>query len=95
MDEDLILDTVDLCPNEKERYNGYQDEDGCPDFPPYDSIIDTDRDAIPDHLDQCPNVKETYNKFQDLDGCPDNVADNKGIPDTDGDVFIWTQIHCI
>jgi OOP family OmpA-OmpF porin len=30
-DKDRILDKDDKCPNEPETYNGYQDEDGCPD----------------------------------------------------------------
>jgi outer membrane protein OmpA-like peptidoglycan-associated protein len=30
-DHDGIPDAVDACPNEPETYNGYQDDDGCPD----------------------------------------------------------------
>ena len=30
-DGDGILDPVDACPEVKENYNGYEDEDGCPD----------------------------------------------------------------
>ncbi|MCB9678933.1 MAG: hypothetical protein H6737_27780 [Alphaproteobacteria bacterium] len=30
-DGDLIADSVDKCPDEKEDYNGYVDDDGCPD----------------------------------------------------------------
>jgi outer membrane protein OmpA-like peptidoglycan-associated protein len=30
-DGDGIPDSVDRCPNEPETYNGFQDEDGCPD----------------------------------------------------------------
>jgi outer membrane protein OmpA-like peptidoglycan-associated protein len=31
MDHDGIPDAVDRCPTEPETYNGFQDEDGCPD----------------------------------------------------------------
>src|SRR6185369_9975896 len=30
-DKDRILDKDDKCPNEPEVYNGFEDEDGCPD----------------------------------------------------------------
>ncbi|MCK4695188.1 MAG: OmpA family protein, partial [Candidatus Cloacimonetes bacterium] len=33
-DGDGILDGVDKCPLEPETFNGYQDEDGCPDKKP-------------------------------------------------------------
>ncbi len=33
-DGDGIPDEADKCPREPETYNGYQDEDGCPDTPP-------------------------------------------------------------
>ena len=33
-DGDGIMDDVDKCPNEPETFNGYQDEDGCPDEVP-------------------------------------------------------------
>ena len=83
-DDDTIKDIDDACPLEPERYNGYQDEDGCPDIPPYSSDKDSDQDGIPDSIDQCVSAKEIYNKYQDNDGCPDYVADTKGTPDSDG-----------
>jgi len=33
-DGDGIPDFNDACPNQPENFNGYQDEDGCPDTPP-------------------------------------------------------------
>ena len=69
------MDADDACPLDPERYNGFQDDDGCPDIPPYSSDTDSDLDGIPNSIDQCPQVKETYNKFQDNDGCPDFVSD--------------------
>ena len=31
-DLDGILNSLDQCPEVKETYNKFQDEDGCPDF---------------------------------------------------------------
>jgi hypothetical protein len=63
-DGDGIPDNIDLCPNEPEDRDGFEDNDGCPD-------PDNDKDRIPDVADRCPNVPETYNGFEDDDGCPD------------------------
>jgi len=82
-DGDGVPNDVDFCPNLLEDYE--DTIDGCPSsFVPW---YDADYDGIQDHLDNCPTVKETYNKFQDEDGCPDYVADDKGIPDSDGDGY--------
>ena len=63
-DGDGIPNDKDLCPNDPEDKDGFQDEDGCPD-------PDNDHDRIPDAKDKCPNEPETYNGYQDEDGCPD------------------------
>ncbi|MEO0326099.1 MAG: OmpA family protein, partial [Myxococcota bacterium] len=63
-DEDGILDTDDLCPDDPEDADDFQDLDGCPD-------PDNDEDRILDVDDQCPNDPETYNGNDDEDGCPD------------------------
>jgi outer membrane protein OmpA-like peptidoglycan-associated protein len=76
-DGDGIKDDVDKCPDDPEDYDGFEDEDGCPD-------PDNDKDGIPDELDACPNEPETYNGYKDEDGCPDDVVrdrDGDGIPD--------------
>jgi outer membrane protein OmpA-like peptidoglycan-associated protein len=76
-DGDGIKDDVDKCPDDPEDYDGFEDEDGCPD-------PDNDQDGIPDELDSCPNEPETYNGYKDEDGCPDSVIrdrDGDGIPD--------------
>jgi outer membrane protein OmpA-like peptidoglycan-associated protein len=76
-DGDGIKDDVDKCPDDPEDYDGFEDEDGCPD-------PDNDKDGIPDELDSCPNEPETYNGYKDEDGCPDSVVrdrDGDGIPD--------------
>jgi outer membrane protein OmpA-like peptidoglycan-associated protein len=63
-DGDGISDTDDACPDRPEDFDGFEDEDGCPD-------IDNDLDRVLDIADRCPNEPETYNGFQDEDGCPD------------------------
>ena len=65
-DGDGIPDNIDKCPDQPEDFDGFQDEDGCPD-------LDNDGDGIPDIRDKCPNEPETFNNYQDEDGCPDEV----------------------
>jgi outer membrane protein OmpA-like peptidoglycan-associated protein len=74
-DKDGIFDRRDRCPLEPEDVDGFEDDDGCPDF-------DNDGDGIPDSLDKCPNKPEDKDNFQDADGCPDPDNDNDGIPDS-------------
>lgn len=74
---------LDNCPEEAEDFDGYQDDDGCPD-------ADNDRDGLCDpwveakgmlstfaHIckgvDLCPEQPETLNSYKDDDGCPDEV----------------------
>jgi outer membrane protein OmpA-like peptidoglycan-associated protein len=68
------LDTVDKCPNEPEDFDGFEDNDGCPE-------TDNDRDGLADANDRCPNQPEDKDGFQDEDGCPDPDNDRDGIPD--------------
>jgi len=42
-DGDGIADNLDKCPDQPEDYNGYQDDDGCPD------ILETDKDRVVDN----------------------------------------------
>ena len=73
----------DNCPEEAEDFDGYQDDDGCPD-------ADNDRDGLCDpwveakgmlstfaHIckgvDLCPEQAESLNSYKDDDGCPDEV----------------------
>ncbi|MBN2497126.1 MAG: OmpA family protein [Deltaproteobacteria bacterium] len=89
-DGDGILDNVDKCPNDPEDKDGFQDEDGCPDF-------DNDQDGIPDVEDKCPNepgppetqgcpVKDRDKDgiYDDVDKCPDEPEDKDGFQDEDG-----------
>jgi len=63
-DGDGIPDVGDLCSDEAEDFDGYEDEDGCPD-------LDNDGDGILDVNDLCPNDAEDLNGIEDEDGCPD------------------------
>lgn len=74
-DGDGIKDDIDKCPDVPENYNGYLDDDGCPDDP------DSDGDGIPDSKDSCPNLPEDKDSYLDDDGCPDPDNDADGILD--------------
>ncbi|MBN1984146.1 MAG: OmpA family protein [Chitinivibrionales bacterium] len=73
-DGDGITDDIDQCPDNAEDKDGFEDEDGCPDF-------DNDNDGVPDAKDQCPDKPEDVDGFQDTDGCPDTDNDRDGILD--------------
>jgi outer membrane protein OmpA-like peptidoglycan-associated protein len=73
-DGDGIEDDLDQCPELAEDKDGFEDQDGCPDF-------DNDDDGVPDDQDKCPTAKEDSDDFQDDDGCPDPDNDGDGIPD--------------
>jgi len=71
-DGDGYLDPDDKCPDEPENFQGFQDEDGCPDDP------DTDGDGLTDSVDSCVLEPEDTDKYLDEDGCPevDNDLDS-------------------
>jgi outer membrane protein OmpA-like peptidoglycan-associated protein/opacity protein-like surface antigen len=75
-DEDGIFGSKDKCPREKEDFDGFEDEDGCPD-------IDNDQDGILDVDDECPDDAEDFDGDMDEDGCPDVDRDGDGIMDHD------------
>ena len=69
-DGDGIPDDRDVCPREPETFNGYQDDDGCPDIPPPPPVVvkpkpDRDGDGVPDEQDLCPDEPGAS-----PDGCP-------------------------
>jgi len=77
-DGDGIKDDVDRCPDAAEDFDGFEDEDGCPD-------PDNDHDGIPDVDDRCPDIPEDKDGVEDADGCPEgevNDRDGDGIPDS-------------
>ena len=73
-DGDGIIDKEDVCPNDPEDYDTYEDVDGCPD-------TDNDRDGLLDVEDQCMHQPEDRDGFEDRDGCPDPDNDQDGFPD--------------
>jgi outer membrane protein OmpA-like peptidoglycan-associated protein len=75
-DKDGVKDADDACVDSPEDYDGFEDEDGCPD-------LDNDGDNIPDVQDKCPDLPEDMDNFEDDDGCPDLDNDQDGIPDRD------------
>jgi outer membrane protein OmpA-like peptidoglycan-associated protein len=81
-DGDGIKDDLDKCPDQPEDYDGFQDEDGCPD-------PDNDNDGILDKDDRCPNEPEDRDGDQDEDGCPES---NDG--DRDGDGIMDSRDKC-
>jgi outer membrane protein OmpA-like peptidoglycan-associated protein len=81
-DGDGYRDDTDECPNEPEDFDGFADEDGCPD-------PDNDRDGILDVDDECPMVPEDRDGDHDEDGCPEG---NEG--DRDGDGILDADDQC-
>ncbi|HEV8324633.1 MAG TPA: OmpA family protein [Myxococcota bacterium] len=73
-DGDGFMDHKDGCPDDPEDFDGFEDEDGCPDK-------DNDKDGILDVTDKCPMDPEDKDSFQDDDGCPDLDNDKDGIAD--------------
>ncbi|MEM7138581.1 MAG: OmpA family protein [Myxococcota bacterium] len=69
-DGDGIIDELDACPTEPEDFDGFQDEDGCPD-------LDNDGDGIVDADDACPNEPGP----PENNGCPDPDRDGDGVVD--------------
>lgn len=73
-DNDGIENQYDGCPDAAEDFDGYRDEDGCPD-------LDNDKDGINDADDNCPDDAEDFDGYRDDDGCPDPDNDRDGIID--------------
>jgi outer membrane protein OmpA-like peptidoglycan-associated protein len=89
-DGDGIPDSVDRCPDQPEDFDGFQDDDGCPD-------LDNDNDGVPDVNDRCPNTPGPASNAgcpvldrdgdgipDDIDKCPDDPEDFDGFEDEDG-----------
>lgn len=89
-DGDGIPDKLDKCPDQAEDFDGFQDDDGCPE-------LDNDNDGIVDSADKCPNeagpIQNLGCPILDRDGdgindaqdkCPDEPEDKDGFQDDDG-----------
>ena len=73
-DGDGVPDRIDICPDEPEDNDGYQDDDGCPD-------LDNDGDGVIDAQDACPDEPEDRDGYKDDDGCPERDNDGDGVSD--------------
>lgn len=73
-DRDGVEDERDECPELEEDHDGFEDDDGCPEF-------DNDADGVGDLEDQCPRSVEDRDGFEDDDGCSDLDNDGDGVPD--------------
>jgi outer membrane protein OmpA-like peptidoglycan-associated protein len=73
-DGDGNPDSTDICADEPEDRDGYQDDDGCPD-------LDNDGDGIIDASDGCTEDPEDKDGHQDDDGCPERDNDGDDIED--------------
>jgi hypothetical protein len=62
-DGDGIPDDKDRCPTEPEDFDGFQDDDGCPDF-------DNDGDGVRDVDDACMNNAMGPRPDPRHHGCP-------------------------
>ena len=58
-DHDGIINGKDRCPDQAEDYDGFEDDDGCPE-------ADNDHDGVLDDDDECPDQAGP----RDNDGCP-------------------------
>jgi outer membrane protein OmpA-like peptidoglycan-associated protein len=75
-DGDGIIGSQDKCWRIPEDFDGFQDDDGCPD-------PDNDQDGILDVNDMCPDEPEDFDGVDDEDGCPDIDTDGDGYMDQD------------
>ena len=73
-DQDGVANDKDECPDQAEDFDGFEDDDGCPD-------TDNDNDGIPDRDDLAPDLPEDVDGFEDDDGRPDMDNDGDGIAD--------------
>jgi outer membrane protein OmpA-like peptidoglycan-associated protein len=60
-DHDGIINGRDQCPDSAEDYDGFEDDDGCPE-------ADNDHDGVPDDDDECPDQAGPRAN----DGCPEH-----------------------
>ncbi|MDB4965134.1 MAG: OmpA/MotB domain protein [Myxococcales bacterium] len=60
-DHDGIINGKDQCPDAAEDFDGFEDDDGCPE-------ADNDHDGVPDDDDECPDQAGPRAN----DGCPEH-----------------------
>jgi OOP family OmpA-OmpF porin len=72
-DQDGVPDEVDQCPELPEDRDGFEDQDGCPDW-------DNDGDGVPDKEDACPNEAGEPQADPKRNGCPRRPGDPAPVP---------------
>ncbi len=79
-DGDGIVDSLERpdCVRLPEDFDGFQDDDGCPD-------PDNDGDLVPDEDDRCPTEAAELDRDENDDGCtdPPRDADRDGVIDSE------------
>lgn len=88
-DGDGYDDDLDDCPENPEDFDGFEDENGCPDEDnDQDKVLDAAElvDGVWSNNDQkdsvdCRNDPEDIDDFEDEDGCPDPDNDKDGLID--------------
>ncbi|GMU59952.1 MAG: hypothetical protein AMXMBFR34_17150 [Myxococcaceae bacterium] len=73
-DGDGIRGDDDRCIDEPEDFDGFEDNDGCPE-------PDNDKDGIDDEEDHCKDKPEDKDGVADEDGCPETDADADSVLD--------------
>lgn len=73
LDRDGVPDALDRCKDAPEDFDGFEDDDGCPDE-------DNDRDGVPDAMDVCPDAAEDMDGDDDEDGCPESDVSHAASP---------------
>lgn len=74
-DDDGILNNDDWCPYDAEDFDGFQDEDGCPEASKV-IFLDGDKDGVLDGSDECPNTPPEERELVKDNGCtmnPENI----------------------
>jgi hypothetical protein len=87
-DKDNIPDNLDACPSQPETYNGYLDNDGCPDTVPSSSTGDSNPPSTPSVPD------DSTSPVDDGSGdpaTPDDGTSDTSTPDTPTDVNKWAS----
>lgn len=87
-DKDNIPDNLDACPSQPETYNGYLDNDGCPDTVPSSSTGDSNPPSTPSVPD------DSTSPVDDGSGdpaTPDDGTSDTSTPDTPTDVNKWAN----